>query len=69
MIPFRLIPLAEGEDDLLVLFEAYFDDSGTNAESPAVTCAGYIASRKHWRALKTLNLKINPEALPPLEEM
>jgi hypothetical protein len=35
----------------LVLFEAYFDDSGTDAASPAVTCAGYIALRKYWRAL------------------
>jgi hypothetical protein len=50
LIPFQLLPGLEVED-FLVLFEAYFDDSGTDAGSPAVTCAGYVALRKYWRAL------------------
>jgi hypothetical protein len=47
----RYTHFARGPSEILLMFEAYFDDAGTHGGAQAVVLAGYIGSPAEWEAL------------------
>jgi hypothetical protein len=48
----RFPPGLAQRDRLVLALHAYFDDSGTHAESEVVTVAGYISSAEQWKVFE-----------------